>query len=94
MPCGFPVGFPVGSCGFPEVFRGQKDQFMTISTIIMMLAPADELPCVLTTAELDDLWAHLNVPSSPTCCFQSASPSQSLSHMDALEHHGILFELQ
>ena len=29
MSCGFPAGFPAGSHGFPEVFRGQKDQFMT-----------------------------------------------------------------
>ena len=29
MSCGSPVGFPVGSCSFPEGFHGQKDWFMT-----------------------------------------------------------------
>ena len=33
MSCGFPAGFPAGSRGFPEGFRGQKDRFMTGGSI-------------------------------------------------------------
>ena len=73
-----------------------KDQLLALtSTIIMMLAPTDESPCVLTTAELDDsrVLLHLNAPSSPTHCFLSTSPSRSLSHMHVRERGRTLFEL-